>query len=145
MPDPRPAAARMPGSAAHGHASAAGAEGFGRCNLHELALEPTVAHGGEGTILFRRILTAADVRGACTFADYSVVPPGASVGEHTHAPDEEEYYLILAGAGRMRRNGEEFAVRAGDLVRNPPGGTHMLVNTGEGDLRMFVFELRVAG
>jgi len=44
----------------------------------------------------------------------------------------------------MWRQGETFAVRAGDLVRNPPGGEHGLENTGAAPLRLFVVELRIA-
>jgi mannose-6-phosphate isomerase-like protein (cupin superfamily) len=117
--------------------------GLDRCNLRELPLAEVCAHGGEGRIRFARIAT--DLAGSCNFIDYAEVPPGASIGRHRHAGDEEELYLVLDGEGRMWRNGEEFSVGGGDLVRNPPGGEHGLVNTGDRPLRLFVFELRVAG
>jgi len=116
---------------------------FVRCNLSELPLEDACAHEGRGLIRFHRILTGDDVDGACNFMDCTVMPPGTSIGEHTHHPSEEEYYLVLAGEGVMRRDGETFTVRAGDLVRNRPGGTHALENPGPGELRLFVFELGV--
>lgn len=125
--------------------SSPAAAGFVRCNLAELPLEDTRAHDGRGLIHFHRILTGEDVEGACNFIDCTVMPPGTSIGEHTHADSEEEYYLILDGEGVMRRDGETFPVRAGDLVRNRPGGTHALENPGPGELRLFVFELRVGG
>jgi mannose-6-phosphate isomerase-like protein (cupin superfamily) len=114
---------------------------FRRCNLTQLALAETCAHNGEGLIRASRILTTPDIAGACNFMDYAVVPPGRTIGEHTHSLVDEEYYLILKGTGIMRVNGEEFAVRAGDLVRNPPRGTHALANTGDEDVHIFVFEL----
>jgi mannose-6-phosphate isomerase-like protein (cupin superfamily) len=43
----------------------------------------------------------------------------------------------------MTRNGEVFQVQAGDLIRNPPGGTHALRNSGAQALKIFVFELEV--
>jgi len=43
----------------------------------------------------------------------------------------------------MWRNGEEFPVRAGDLIRNPPSGEHSLYNLGPEPLRIFVFEVSV--
>ena len=46
---------------------------------------------------------------------------------------------------RVADQGETFPVRAGDLVRNRPGGTHALENPGPGELRLFVFELGVRG
>lgn len=119
------------------------APAFTRCNLDALPLEPVQAHGGEGRIGFHRIASAAELAGACNFIDLAVLPPGASIGLHRHAEDEEEFYLVLEGAGMMRREGEEFAVGPGDLVRNPPGGAHALRNTGDGPLRIFVFEVAV--
>ena len=67
--------------------------------------------------------------------------PGFKIGLHTHNMDEEEFYLILEGEGTMHRDGLTFLVRPGDLVRNRPGGTHSLVNTGSTDLKLIVFEV----
>jgi mannose-6-phosphate isomerase-like protein (cupin superfamily) len=117
---------------------------FVRCNLAELALADVRAHGGEGQIRFARIADAAAFAGGCNFVDYAELPSGASIGRHRHRDDEEELYLVLDGAGTMWRDGESFEVRAGDLVRNRPGGEHGLVNTGDGVLRLFVIELRAA-
>jgi mannose-6-phosphate isomerase-like protein (cupin superfamily) len=68
---------------------------------------------------------------------------GSSLGRHRHEPDEEEFCLVLNGQGVMWRNGEEFPVRAGDLIRNPPEGEHSLHNLGPDTLRIFVFEVSV--
>jgi len=114
---------------------------FDRCNLDELPLERIKAHGGTGRILFHRIADRKALTGSCNFIDLAEIPPGASIGRHTHAKEEEEFYLVLQGQGQMWRNGEEFAVRAGDLIRNPPAGEHGLANSGEGPLRIFVWEL----
>lgn len=114
-----------------------------RCNLRELSLAEVTAHAGEGLIRFARVADAAALAGGCNFIDYAEVPPGASIGRHRHADDEEELYLVLDGEAHMWRDGESFAVRAGDLVRNPPGSEHGLCNTGDVPVRLFVFELRV--
>jgi mannose-6-phosphate isomerase-like protein (cupin superfamily) len=113
-----------------------------RCNLEELATAAVRAHGGEGEIHFARVADATAFAGACNFIDYAVLPPGVSIGRHRHADDEEELYLVLDGTGEMWRDGERFAVRAGDLIRNRPGGEHGLRNTGAMPLRLFVIELR---
>lgn len=118
--------------------------GLDRCNLDELPLVEVNAHGGEGQIRFARIAEAAALAGHCNFIDYAELPTGASIGRHAHADDEEELYLVLRGRGQMWRNGETFAVRAGDLVRNPPGGEHGLRNTGDTPLCLFVIELQVS-
>jgi mannose-6-phosphate isomerase-like protein (cupin superfamily) len=118
--------------------------GLDRCNLRELPLVEIQAHAGDGLIHFARIAEATALAGGCNFIDYAVVPPGVSIGRHRHRDDEEELYLVLDGEGRMWRNGDSFDVRAGDLIRNPPGGEHGLHNTGTAPLRLFVIELRVA-
>jgi mannose-6-phosphate isomerase-like protein (cupin superfamily) len=116
---------------------------FDRCSLARLALDPVNAHDGDGHILFSRVASAAALAGGLNFIDYAVVPPGASIGRHRHRADEEEFYLVLSGEGLLFRDGEELAVRAGDLVRNRPGGEHGLRVVGAEPLRLFVFEVRV--
>ncbi len=117
---------------------------FDRVNLSELSLELTQAHGGRGEIHFNRIAEADALSGRCNFIDSAELPPNTSIGRHTHAADEEEFYLILAGSGTMWRDGESFPVRSGDFIRNRPGGSHGLENTGDEPLRIFVFELNVS-
>jgi mannose-6-phosphate isomerase-like protein (cupin superfamily) len=115
---------------------------FVRRNLDELSLVDTRAHGGDGEIRFARIADAAAFAGGCNFIDYAELPPNTSIGRHRHRDDEEELYLVLEGSGSMWRDGEQLGVRAGDLIRNRPGGEHELRNTGASVLRLFVIELR---
>jgi mannose-6-phosphate isomerase-like protein (cupin superfamily) len=115
---------------------------FDRCNLGDLRLVEVSAHHGVGLIRFQRIADRDSLEGMCNFIDLAELPPSTSIGNHTHGADEEEFYLVLAGEGRMWRNGETFDVRAGDLIRNPPSGQHSLSNTGSVPLRLFVFEVR---
>lgn len=116
---------------------------YDRGNLGRVALSDLRAHGGEGLIRFARLAGRESMAGGCNFIDLAELPPGTSIGLHTHAAAEEEFYLILHGRGEMIRNGETFPVEPGDLIRNPPGGTHSLRNTGTETLRIFVFELEV--
>jgi mannose-6-phosphate isomerase-like protein (cupin superfamily) len=116
---------------------------FDRCNLDELALTAVQAHGGAGSIQFCRIADAARLAGGCNFIDLAVVPPGATIGQHRHAPDEEEFYLVLSGHAELYRDGERLTLRPGDLVRNPPGGEHGLRALGPEAVRLFVFEVPV--
>lgn len=115
--------------------------GGGRWSLDDLALETVVAHHGEGTIGFARLVDRTRQDGALHFVDLAVLPPGSSIGTHTHHADEEEFYVVLEGEGEMCRDGETFTVKAGEVIRNRPGGTHGLRNTGSHPLRLFVFEL----
>lgn len=63
------------------------------------------------------------------------LPVGAATEEHYHARTEEIYY-ITHGTGRMRIEGEEREVRAGDAVAIAPGKRHKLWNTGTETLRL---------
>ena len=63
------------------------------------------------------------------------VPVGGSTTEHYHGKTEEIYF-ITHGEGRMRIEGEERPVRAGDAIAIPPGQKHKLWNTGVETLRL---------
>ena len=108
--------------------------------LAALMLERVRAHGGDGTIGFQRLFEGHAREGAWNFVDYAVLPPGASIGRHTHG-DEEELYLVLEGRGTMFLDGQEFPVQAGSVILNPRGGTHGLRNDSEAPLRLFVVEV----
>lgn len=113
-------------------------------HLEALPLESVVAHDGQGKILFRRLFEASQFEGPWNFVDYAVVPPGASIGRHTHGSDEE-LYLILEGQGRMTLGERELDVRAGHVIINPRGGTHGLVNRSNQAVRLFVVEIACVG
>ncbi|MGY8826167.1 MAG: cupin domain-containing protein [Candidatus Latescibacterota bacterium] len=80
-------------------------------------------HDGEGALDWKEVLA-----------------PGVSIGIHSHK-DDEEYYYILAGAGTMSLDGEDFRVAAGDITAVYPGGDHGLLNDGDQDLRVLVFSI----
>jgi mannose-6-phosphate isomerase-like protein (cupin superfamily) len=57
------------------------------------------------------------------------VPITGATQEHYHRA-AEEIYLITAGQGRMRLDGEIRDVKPGDAIAIPPGSRHKLWNTG---------------
>lgn len=63
------------------------------------------------------------------------LPVGGATREHYHVRTEEIYY-ITHGTGRMRIEGEERDVQAGDAIAIPPGRRHKLWNTGAEPLRL---------
>jgi mannose-6-phosphate isomerase-like protein (cupin superfamily) len=63
----------------------------------------------------------------------ATVPAGQATEEHTH-PETEEIYYILKGRGKMRIEGEERDVTAGDGIAILPGARHRIRNTGTEDL-----------
>ena len=116
---------------------------FARLNLDEVPLSEAQVYGGEGLMRFGFLCQEGQSSGSCRLIALVEIPPGSSLGRHLHGPDEEEFCLVLNGQGVMWRNGEEFPVRAGDLIRNPPEGEHSLYNLGPDPLRIFVFEVSV--
>jgi len=98
-------------------------------------------HDGEGVVrvsdVFENFATPVQ------FFHYTVLPPGTSIGTHEHGNDEE-FYVVLAGTGEMKLGGENHQVIAGDVIKNPPYGTHGLRNTSDtDDLQILVFEVKV--
>ena len=64
------------------------------------------------------------------------LPPGArSWPYHYHAGNAEAMY-VLAGTGRLRLDGEEHPIEAGDYVPFPsgPAGAHRVINDDSGDV-----------
>jgi mannose-6-phosphate isomerase-like protein (cupin superfamily) len=112
--------------------------------FESLAYEQILAHDGALPILFKRVAERA--RGsASNFIDFSIVPPGADIGLHTHEKDNEEIYIVVSGRGLMHLDGEEFEVGPGHVIVNRPGGTHALKNAGDTDLRLVVVEVPTRG
>jgi mannose-6-phosphate isomerase-like protein (cupin superfamily) len=98
------------------------------------------AHGGGGTLRWALVASPDQVAAACHAIHYAELSPQSSIGEHPHDENSEEYYLILSGSGRMRLGDDNIEVTAGDLIRNDPGQTHGLLNSGTEPLRFFVFD-----
>ncbi len=57
------------------------------------------------------------------------VPPGGGVPPHSHATEEEAYF-VLDGELDMHIDGAEFRLRAGDYAHVPPGTAHGYRNAG---------------
>jgi mannose-6-phosphate isomerase-like protein (cupin superfamily) len=104
--------------------------------LGSAPFEHVRAHGGLGHIETARVYEAD---GPLQFIDLTSLPPGTSVGEHTHAGDEE-IYVIISGHGEMQLDGVKVAVGPGDVIRNDPHGTHGLRNIGVQPLTFVVID-----
>jgi mannose-6-phosphate isomerase-like protein (cupin superfamily) len=65
----------------------------------------------------------------------ATLAPGGATTEHFHR-QSEELYLVTAGSGRLRVDGEECEIATGDCVVIPPGARHKLWNTGDELLRI---------
>jgi gentisate 1,2-dioxygenase len=102
-------------------------------------------HDGIGAIHWLGVLDGNDPGGKLVkFVHDDVLPPDTSIGIHTHA-DDQEYYYIISGSGVMTLDGEKHDVHAGDITVVLPGGQHGLENRSDQDLRIIVFSVAVAG
>ena len=69
-------------------------------------------------------------------AIYSIVPPGSSVGYHTHETDMEIVY-VLQGTATVRMDSTTLVYTPGMVHYCPKGFSHSISNLGEEDLISF--------
>lgn len=67
---------------------------------------------------------------------YGTLPPGGSIGLHTHETSSEIIYVI-SGTGKVLYDGEYEPVRAGLCHYCPKGHSHSLINDSSQDLVFF--------
>ena len=65
-----------------------------------------------------------------------ILPPGSSIGWHTHETSSEIVY-ILSGTGKVKVEGGEEPLKAGDCHYCPKGQAHSLINNSGGPLEFF--------
>src|SRR5213596_2500481 len=82
-------------------------------------------HGGSGTITFRRLLDANCFKSPVDFVDFTIIPPGSTIGRHTHN-GSEELYFIAAGSPLMRVSGTEQRLSRGAVSVVHNNGWHEL-------------------
>ena len=111
-----------------------------RKNVYAIPRAQVVAHHGSGSILFTRPFDETDFETDASFIDFVEIPPGASIGVHTHG-ENEEIYFIIEGSGSMRTNAEVQRVGRGDLVLNRRGWSHGLSNDSDAPLLVLVMEV----
>lgn len=82
---------------------------------------------GEGTA-YGFAVDIPDMDGAFTMTTRLELEPGASIGYHKHAVNEE-VYAIIAGEGVYCEEGKEEPAVAGDIFLCRKGNSHGLKNT----------------
>ena len=63
------------------------------------------------------------------------LPPGSSIGMHTHTEDSE-IFQIISGTATLICDGKEEVIEKGGTHYCPKGSTHTCMNNGEEDLVM---------
>ena len=99
--------------------------------------------GGKGELISTEILTAEEMAPHGRKFGYTVLPPGSSIGDHTHAGDSETYYVIK-GTGRYNDNGTWVDIAPGDMMHCPDGEMHGIENTGTEPLEYIALILYTA-
>ena len=100
------------------------------------------SHGGIATVDQYEIWGDSDFRSNVDFIDRVVVPPGSTIGFHRHG-ENEEMYIVLEGKGLMKIENEETPVSKGDMILNPMGGRHGLVNNSSEKIDLLVIQINV--
>ncbi len=96
--------------------------------------------GGVGKLYFHDFLKKEESFGAGSLFSKTVIPAGASIGEHRHDGEFEVYY-ILTGTAEVTDNGTVATLHAGDMHLCVSGGTHALRNPSEEDLEVIMLIL----
>lgn len=89
--------------------------------------------GGRDTTRLIHFLEEEESYGAGRLFGISIIPPGGSIGYHTHTGDFEIYY-ILSGTATVNDNGKWDVLRAGDSMTCREGDSHSIENNGDCDL-----------
>jgi mannose-6-phosphate isomerase-like protein (cupin superfamily) len=97
-----------------------------------IKLEPNLKGGRETTRIIN-ILESEELYGTGRLFGVSVIPPGGSIGRHTHQGDFETYY-ILKGSARVNDNGVFYDLGPGDMTQCRDGEFHSIENSGGSDL-----------
>jgi quercetin dioxygenase-like cupin family protein len=110
-------------------------------NIYNSPSQLESSHEGKGHVKNALLYGDADFSTNLRFVIYTELPPGTSIGYHTHGNDEE-VYVILEGLGTMTIDGETHEVGEGDVILNKPHGSHGLENTSDDILKILVFEVQ---
>jgi hypothetical protein len=106
------------------------------------ATEKCNDHGGIGPISFRRLLDRTDFKVPLDFVDYTVVPPGSTIGRHQHSGNEELYF-IAAGSPLVRVNDQEARLARGSLTIVHDGEWHELINDTSDKVEILVIQVHL--
>ena len=90
---------------------------------------------GDGTV-FAKVIPSET--GSVMFA---VIPPGCSIGPHTHDTDMD-FNFIVSGTGIAVCDGEVEALSPGICHFCPRGSRHSIRNTGNTDMQIYISVVR---
>jgi mannose-6-phosphate isomerase-like protein (cupin superfamily) len=91
--------------------------------------------GGTGDVTVKHYFKPEEMTAKSRLCAYLTIPPGASIGLHTHER-EDEVYIVLQGTGIVDEGAEARPVAAGDAVLTGNGASHAIRNDGAVPLEM---------
>lgn len=94
--------------------------------------------GGAGSISIRHVFTKDEFTAPVRLCAQITIPPGAGIGPHTHAT-EDEVYIIMQGTGILDDGETQTRVNTGDAVLTGNGESHAISNDGGEPLEMMAF------
>lgn len=112
-------------------------------NFLECNMKDEVIHDGKGLCRHSGVFAGDEIDAPVQFINYTVIPPNASFGLHSHENDNE-FYVLLEGEGVYQQDGKEIKVKKGDIMMNAPYAEHGIYNTGDKDMELLVFEVAIA-
>jgi len=92
--------------------------------------------GGEGSVHIKHLFSEKEMKSNSRFCAQITIPPGASIGLHSHDM-EEEIYIITRGSGLLIENGKEFEVKEGHLALTDEGRGHAIKNNSHQNLELY--------
>lgn len=101
-------------------------------------------HSGVGPISFRRLMDADQFKSALDFVDFTIVPPGSTIGRHFHQGSEEMYFVVR-GEPLINVNGGEQRARPGTLAVVRSGQWHQLTNDTAAEVAILVVQASLPG
>ena len=97
-------------------------------------------HGGEGAIWFRRLLSSEEFQSKIDFVDFTIIPPGSTIGRHAHVGNEEVYF-VSSGSPIVKVEGEARRLIEGGVAVVHSGQWHELINDTPQDVSIFVIQV----
>ena len=91
------------------------------------------AQGGRGEVTFYDWLLPEEAPGHGRVFSKLVLPPGSSIGYHTHEGEFEAYYVV-SGEATVDDNGTKKVLHPGDMNLCRSGDGHGTENNGTEDL-----------
>ena len=95
--------------------------------------EPGTHNGGGKTIGYNFFANAKNLK---TVFKKRTLKSGSSIGYHLQK--EDEIYYVISGTGKMKMNGETFAVKPGDAILTRPGSSHSIEPNPGNDLTILI-------